>query len=101
MMRDETIHKVLDFPLPTRVKQLSSIIGLVQYFRNHIYADCSSLLFRLQQLTNNQVKTHIAEGSFYKVKEKIRMQTKPFWYKEGEPIYMLTDTSDYGLGGFL
>ena len=38
-MRDETIRKVLDFPLPTRVKQHSSFIGLVQYFRNHIYAD--------------------------------------------------------------
>ena len=59
-MRDETIRKVLDFPLPTRVKQLSSFIGLVQYFRNHIYADYSS-----------------------------------------PPIYLLTDTSDYGIGGYL
>ena len=24
-----------------------------------------------------------------------------FWYKEGEPIYLLTDASDYGIGGYL
>ena len=29
------------------------------------------------------------------------MQTKLFWYKEGEPIYLLTDASDYGIGGYL
>ena len=56
-MRDKTIRKVLDFPLPTRLKQFSSFIGLVQYVRNHIYADYSSLLFPLQQLIKNQVKT--------------------------------------------
>ena len=74
-MRDETIPKVLDFPLPTRVKHLSSFIGLVQYFRNHIYADYSSVLFPLQQLIKNQAKTNKitlnseAEASFYEVKE--------------------------------
>ena len=73
-MRDETIRKVLDFPLPTRVKQPSSFICPVQYFRNHIYADYSSLLFLLQQLTKNQVKTNKitwnpeAEASFYEAK---------------------------------
>ena len=56
-MGDETIRKVLDFLLPTKVKQLSSFIGLVQYFRNYIYA-------------------------FYEVKEKLSMQTKLFGTKK-------------------
>ena len=29
------------------------------------------------------------------------MQTKLFWHKEGEPIYLLTDACDYGIGGYL
>ena len=54
MFFDETIRKVLDFLIPTTFLQFSSFIGLVQYFRNYIYADYSSLLFLLQSITKLQ-----------------------------------------------
>jgi hypothetical protein len=48
-MSDEKIRKVLDFPLPTIVKELRSFIGLVNYFSEHI-RNCSTLLRPLMSL---------------------------------------------------
>ena len=65
------------------------------------------MLFPLQQLTKNQASAHKiswnpeAEASFYEVKIKVSVQTKLFWYKEGEPINLLTNASDYGIVGYL
>ena len=49
-MRNETITKVLDFPLPIYFKQLRGFIGQVNYFRNHVYANHSAVVKPLQQL---------------------------------------------------
>ena len=49
-MRNETITKVLDFPLPIYFKQLRGFIGQVNYFRNLVYANHSAVVKPLQQL---------------------------------------------------
>ena len=49
-MRNETLTKVLDFPLPIYFKQLRGFIGLVNYFRDHVYAKHSAVVKPLQKL---------------------------------------------------
>ena len=44
-MRNEAMTKVLDFPLPVYFKQLRGFIGLVNYFRNHVYANRYTLKY--------------------------------------------------------
>ena len=105
-MRDETTRKVLDFPEPTRVKQIQRFIGLVNFFRDHVNADHSELVRPLQaylsQNKANRVKlSEQAKLAFFQLKEIISLQTKLFYYTEGDPIYLLTDASDYGIGGYL
>ena len=58
--RDETTKKVLDSPEPTQVKQIQRLIRLVNYFRDHIYANHSELVRPLQaylsQNKTNRIK---------------------------------------------
>ena len=44
IMRSEIITKYLDFPLPTYFKQLRGFVGLVNYFRDHVYANHSAVV---------------------------------------------------------
>ena len=43
-MQDEKTRKVLGFPFPEYLKQLSSFIGLAEYFRSHVYGDLSEIM---------------------------------------------------------
>ena len=47
-MKDKNTKKVLDFPEPTRVKQIQRLIGLVNYFRDYVCANHSELVRPLQ-----------------------------------------------------
>ena len=49
-IRNETITKVLVFPLPIYFRQLRGFIGLVNYFREHVYANLSVVVKPFQQL---------------------------------------------------
>ena len=107
-MRDETTAKVLDFPLPLYWKQLRGFLGLVNYFRDHIYGNHSEVVKPLQDLlkgmshpTRKLQWTEEATQAFFKIKDLIRLQAKLFFYTEGAPIYLLTDASDFGIGGYL
>ena len=42
-----------------------------------------------------------AKLAFFQLKEIISLQSKLFYYTEGNPIYLLTDASDYGIGKYL
>ena len=56
-MRDETTLKVLNFPVPEYIKKLRSFLGLVNYFRDHIYGNLSEMLAPLQRM----ITTHTCE----------------------------------------
>ena len=42
-----------------------------------------------------------AEKAVHTTKELISMRPKLFFYEEDAPIFLLTDASDYGFGGYL
>ena len=103
-----TITKVLDFPLPIYFKQLRGFIGQVNYFRNLVYANHSAVVKPLQELLegmNNPTRklewTDEAKQAFFKIKDLISLQTQLFFSNDDDLIYLLTDASDYWLGGFL
>ena len=82
-MRNETITKVLDFPLPIYFKQLRGFIGLVNYFRDHVYANHSAVVKPLQKLLegmNNPTRklewTDEATQAFFKIKDLILKLTE-------------------------
>ena len=78
----------------------------MNYFRDHVYANHSELVRPLQvylsQNNANRVKlSEQAKLAFFQLKEISSLQTKLFYYTEGDQIYFLTDASDYGIGGYL
>ena len=104
-MRDKTTKKVFDFLEPTRVKQVQHFILLVNYFRDNVYANHSELVrpLRAYMFQNKANRVKLSEQSklaFFQLKEIISPQTKLFGCTEGDPIYLLTDASDYGIGGY-
>ena len=87
-IQDEKTRKVLDFPFPEYVKQLSSFIGLAEYFRSHVYGDLSEVMRPLRKLVTKfqTAKSKIkwdevpgAEQSFLTTKELISMRPKLFF----------------------
>ena len=109
-MQDEKTRKVLDFPLPDYVKQLRSFNGLAEYFRPHVYGNLSEVMRPLRNMVQHfeKAKTKLkwdtipgAAEAFHKTKELIAMRAKLFFYDEDAPIFLLTDASDFGIGGYL
>jgi transposase InsO family protein len=107
-MRNETITKVLEFPLPQYSKQLRGFIGLVNYFRDHVYGNHSEVVRPMQKLLegiDNQTRklewTDEATQAFFKIKDLIALQAELFFVNDTDPIYLLTDASDFGIGAYL
>jgi hypothetical protein len=107
-MQEEKTLKVLDFPLPMYVKQLRSFIGLAEYFHNHIMANLSEVMMPLRKMVSKfeKAKTRLkweqvpgSEEAFHKVKELVSHRSKLFYYDDTSPIFLLTDASDFGIGG--
>jgi transposase InsO family protein len=107
-MRNETITKVLEFPLPLFSKQLRGFIGLVNYFRDHVYGNHSEVVKPMHKLlegidnpTRKLEWTDEATQAFFKIKDLIAMQAELFFVNDTDPIYLLTDASDFGIGAYL
>lgn len=104
----EKRNKVLDFPCPTTVKQLRAFIGLVNYFRDHV-KNISGLVKPLQLMVDEcngqrgtKLKwTHLASTVFEKVKESVGNCPSLYFVDESSPVYVQTDASDYGIGGYI
>ena len=45
--------------------------------------------------------TNEATQAFFKIKDLISLQAQLFFANDDDLIYMLTDASDYGIGGYL
>jgi transposase InsO family protein len=105
-MSREKINKVLKFPIPEKLKELRSFLGLVNYFRDHIaqYATVVGPLYtRLHELTKSrQLKwTEEAHNAFIAIQKAIDECPTLFFVDDTSPITLQTDASDYGIGGYL
>jgi hypothetical protein len=102
----EKREKVLDFPFPEKQKHLRSFLGLVNYFRDHVKG-LSTMVKPLNDMVNPYKKnTQISwtpqmEQVFIAVQEAVGNCPKLFYVDPSLPIHVRTDTSDYGIGGYI
>jgi hypothetical protein len=102
----EKREKVLDFPLPKRMKELSGFLGLINYFRAHV-SDMTERVKLLRQMVlkydknKSLIWTPEAEQAFYDVREEVASCPALFFVDENAPIIVMTDASDYGIGAYI
>jgi transposase InsO family protein len=105
-MSEKKIASVINFPLPEFARQLKSALGLFNYFRDFV-PNHSTIVQPLQALipeyrrSNRIVWNEEARLAFTSIKQLINdCPTMYFLLPEGE-LYLYTDASDYGIGGYL
>jgi hypothetical protein len=102
----DRIQKVLDIQQPKFAKQLKSFIGVVEYFHEHVQ-NFSEILRPLRLLITPYVKTHTIKWTesailaFNNVKTAINNCQTLYFIDDSAPIFLHTDASDYGIGGYL
>jgi transposase InsO family protein len=105
-MSEKKIASVINFPLPEFARQLKSALGLFNYFRDFV-PNHSTVVQPLQALipeyrrSNRIIWNEEARLAFTSIKQLINdCPTMYFLLPEGE-LYLYTDASDYGIGGYL
>jgi transposase InsO family protein len=105
-MSEKKIASVINFPLPEFARQLKGFLGLANYFREFV-PNHSTVVQPLQALipeyrrSNRIVWNDEARLAYASIKQLINdCPTMYFLLPEGE-LYLYTDASDYGIGGYL
>lgn len=105
-MSAKKISQVLDFPLPEYMKQLKSFLGLVNYFRPHI-RDQSNLAHPLNQMLTDYNRSTLlnwtpeTKAAFFALQKLVCDCPLMHFVDPDLPLYLHTDASDYGIGGYL
>ena len=106
-MSEKQIQGVNDFPKPVNNTQLRSFLGFINYFRDYV-PNHSNVVSPLTQMINHSAAKKTAvqwtpEGTvaFYKIKQLIPISPKLYFIHDTAPIVLMTDASDYGVGGYL
>ena len=102
----EKIDKVLNIPEPVLGKELKSFLGVAGYFHRHIkdYAVVTKPLTRMiegYERNRRLIWSEQGRTAFKEIKEAINNCPKLFFLDDHSPIFLHTDASDYGLGGYL
>lgn len=103
---DEKRKKVLDFPLPTHMKQLKKFLGLANYFRDHVknHSDKARPLQRMIDSYDRHVRlkwTPELEQVYYQLRDEIAKCPSLFFLDPQGEIVVQTDASDYGIGAYI
>jgi len=97
------IDSIKQYPRPTTRKKLQRFIGMVNYLRIFCpnLAVIAGPLSELQGETKRFRWTELHKESFKQCKKIIQSTRvlKPINYESGEPIYLITDTSQSGIAG--
>ena len=102
----ERIEKVMETKEPVYCKELKAFLGVAGYFHAHIrdYATVSRPLHKMiQAYERNRKLSWTDEGreAFKALKKAINECPKLFFVNDGCPIFLHTDASDFGVGGYL
>jgi hypothetical protein len=100
------IQEVLDFSRPVTQQQLRQFIGLANYYRDHVrnHSDKArplTQLFKDYDKRKKIVWTPEAIEAFEILQRDVSNCHTLFWVDESSPIFLCTDASDYGIGGYL
>jgi len=104
----ERLDSVLEIERPEFGKGLKSFLGLATWFSEHV-RDFSTKTRILQQYvhdyehTKNRKIPWTKEGidAFEQIKKEINECVKLSFYNPNLPLFLNTDASDYGIGGYL
>ena len=102
------LDRVLDLDLPIYGKGLKSFLGVANWFCSHVN-NFSSKTRILQEYVRDYEHTKsrkipwTKEGieAFENIKKEINECPKLFFYDPTLPLFLNTDASDYGIGGYL
>ena len=105
----EKIGDVLATPKPQTHKQMKSFLGLCVQFKDHIdrFSDIVKPLHLMipnyKKATANQrlVWTPETDACFSELLEKVNNCPKLFFMDDNAPVFLHTDASKYGIGGYL
>jgi len=99
-------HAVLLTPLPTTEKQLKQFLGLANYFRDHVrnhsltVKPLNEILRRYERHRKIQW-TPEAQVAFEQIRHDIGHCPMLYFVDDTSPIFLHTDASDFGVGGYL
>ena len=106
-MSEKQIKGVMEFPKPVNNTQLRSFLGFINYFRDHV-PNHSNVVSPLHGMIDHSARkqaklnwTEEGHNAFDKVKELIAVSPKLYFLHDSAPIVLMTDASDYGVGGYL
>jgi transposase InsO family protein len=105
-LSDERKEAVFNIPQPMVGKQMKSFLGVANYFRDFI-PDFSRKIEPLQAMIGNYDRTRRlvwsqdAQESWDSIREAIRQCQTLHFVDPDAPVYLHTDASDYGIGGYL
>ena len=101
------IKGVIDFPQPLVNTQLRSFLGFVNYFRDHVpnHSDTVAPLTKMIDYSaTKQSKlcwTQQGVKAFNEIKRLISISPMLYFMDDHAPVFLMTDASDYGIGGYL
>ena len=106
-MSTKKINSVLDFPKPMVNTQLRSFLGLANYFKDFV-PNHSNVVSPLFKMVDHSAKkqttlkwTPEGEAAFIQVRQLIADSPTLYFLDNVAPIFLMTDASDYGIGGYL
>ena len=102
-MTKEAVEKVMNWPKPTRVKDVESFLGFANYYRDHIkeFAKHTSILYTLTGSKANFEWTEEHDTAFKQVKSMLT-EAPVLVFPNNEDLFILdTDASDIAVGGVL
>jgi len=105
----DKIKDILETPKPETHKQMKSFLGLCVQFKDHIdkYSDIVKPLHLMipnykKTTANQRLKwTAETEACFSELLDKVNTCPKLFFIDESAPVFLHTDASKYGIGGYL
>ena len=102
----EKKNSVLLTPLPKTEKQLRQFLGLANYFRDHVKNHSITVqplneLIRDYERTRRIQWTPEAMAAFEQIKHVVGHCPMLHFVDETSPIFLHTDASDFGVGGYL
>ena len=94
---------IKDFPIPTKVKNVQSFIGLAGYYRKFIenFSKIAKPLTKLTKKTEKFVWTEEQQNAFEILKEKLMTAPVLRYPDFTKEFIVTTDTSDYAIGAVL
>jgi len=97
------VVKIHNFPRPTDKKMLQRFLGLINFYRSFM-PGLASTVAPLTDLTSPKTKfiwSEQCERAFQKARSALDSVTKLSFYEDGQPLRLLCDASDVGIGAVL